>query len=278
MGLFGISLPNPLHVLSSAAHWVGHEASDAGHFIADHVTDLKYLSPAYYMYQAGKWLFEKCKEHWKTLVTIAVGALVFTAVVTVIVLSGGTATALVTVVVAGALSGAASQTTQDLLDGKTPGWDVARSAATSAIFAGVSWGALRVAQPVLEPLADRIPIVAKLGLVQGGAGASDPIASAGAQAARNAVAKAVVAEVDPAESGDIAAVVEREAVQFKEAVATALKKVRPSPTKVATLFSNDPDRSKETKKPPAPPVPTTPGFVNVFREDLGDQPATPAAR
>jgi hypothetical protein len=126
-------------------------------------------------------------DHWKTIGAVAIGTLAFVAVATfapellpgLFVLAPELAPWLI-LGGAGAASGAATRVFDDVVDGRTPGWDVLQSAAITGIFTVATAGTLQwlapqigEAVPFLKPLTDRFVIAGS----EAGAGADavDPV-------------------------------------------------------------------------------------------------------
>lgn len=146
--------------ITDAADWVGDRASDAWGFVAD---------------------------HWQTIAAVAIGTVVFVGVATfapallpgLFALAPTLAPWLV-LGAAGAASGAATRVFDDLMEGRTPGWDVLKAAlitgAVTVVTAGtLQWLAPKVSEaiPALKPLTDHFRVSG--GAAGEGAGAAPPV-------------------------------------------------------------------------------------------------------
>jgi hypothetical protein len=136
---------------NGATHFVGNVASDAWGGLED----------------AGGAIGHFFATRWKTILAVTVGTIAFAAIVAfapeALPLLTPALTSWVVVGAAGAASGALSRVTYDLLNGKSPGWDVAKSAAISGVFSLATAGTLAFVAPkvgellpVLQPLTSRI--------------------------------------------------------------------------------------------------------------------------
>ncbi|MEZ0229182.1 MAG: hypothetical protein ACAI25_11205 [Planctomycetota bacterium] len=127
------------------------------------------------------------QDHWKTIAAVTIGTLVFVGVATFApaLLPGlfALAPTLAPWLVlggAGAASGAATRAFDDLLEGRTPGWDVLQAAlltgAVTVVSAGtLSWLGPKLGEaiPRLKPLTDRFVIAG--GSAGEGASAVEPV-------------------------------------------------------------------------------------------------------
>jgi hypothetical protein len=155
------------HTWDDATHVASDAWSGATHFVGDVAHDA-WSGLSTFGGAVGQFL----SHRWKTIAAIAIGTVAFVAVATLapellpglLALAPEAAPWLV-LGAAGAASGAASKTFDDLVNGRPLGWDILRSAvitgaATVLTVGTLQWIAPRLGEalPLLKPLTDRFAV------------------------------------------------------------------------------------------------------------------------